>query len=241
MGLVQLKAGWLAEADAAWREALERQTRLRDALGQALTLNQLGVLYDEHLGRAEEALGCFRQGVQCARLGDDPAVLSLLRGNAADCLRRLGRLDAARAEAWAALKDAQKVGSVAQPWARWALLESIELAAGDAVAAERARREAASAYLSWRRAGGEAGDGSGQLGVAVRQALRAGDRAQAEAVLQELAADPRLPAADRVFVRMLQVIVSGSRDRTLADTPGLHYTAAAELVLLLEGLEGDAG
>lgn len=241
VGLVQLKAGRAVEAETAWREALERQTRLHDALGQALTLNQLGVLYDEHLDRAEEALGCFRQGVQCAGHVGDPAVQSLLRGNVADCLRRLGRLDEARAEAWAVLKDALKVGSPAQPWARWALLGSIEQAAGDVVAAERARREAASAYLAWRRAGGEAGDGNGQLGAAVGQALRAGDRAQAEAVLQELAADPRLPAEDRVFVRMLQVIVSGSRDRTLADTPGLHYTAAAEVVLLLEGLEGARG
>lgn len=240
-GLVQLKAGRLAQADAAWREALERQTRLHDALGQALTLNQLGVLYDEHLGRAEDALGCFSQGAQCAGHAGNPAVLSLLRGNAADCLRRLGRLDAARSEAWAALKDALKVGSAAQPWARWALLGSIEQAAGDVGAAERARREAASAYLAWRRAGGEAGEGNGQLGAAVGQALRAGDRAQAEAVLQELAADPRLPAEDRVYVRMLQVIVSGSRDRTLADTPGLHYTAAAEVVLLLEELEGGVG
>ena len=77
--------------------------------------------------------------------------------------------------------------------------------------------------------------------MAVGQALRAGDRAQAEAVLQELAADPRLPAEDRVYVHVLQRIVSGRRDRTLADTPGLHYTAAAEVVLLLEGLEGTAG
>ncbi|WP_298232075.1 tetratricopeptide repeat protein, partial [uncultured Azohydromonas sp.] len=241
VGLVQLKAGQPVEAEAAWREALERQTRLHDALGQALTLNQLGVLYEEHLGRAEEALGCFRQGEQCAGHGGNPAVRSLLRGNAADCLRRLGRLDEARAEASAALQDAVQAGATAQPWARWALLASIEQAAGHAAAAERARREAASAYLAWRRAGGEAHDGNAQLGTAVGQALRDGDRAQAEAVLQELAADPRLPAEDRVYVRMLQVIVSGSRDRTLADTPGLHYTAAAEVALLLEGLEGSAG
>jgi tetratricopeptide (TPR) repeat protein len=236
-GLVHLKAGRPTEAESAWREALALQTRLGDALGQALTLNQLGVLYDERLGRVEEALACFRQGARCAERCGDAAAQSLLRTNAADSLRRLGRWDEARAEAHRALEGAAGAGAAAQPWTIWALRSSIEQGVGDTVATAQARREAVTSYLAYRRAGGEPRDGHGRLGDAVGQALRAGDRAQAEAVLQALAADPALPAQDRVFVRRLQVIVSGSRDPTLADAPELPCTAAAEIVLLLEGLE----
>jgi hypothetical protein len=39
------------------------------------------------------------------------------------------------------------------------------------------------------------------------------------------------------FVRALQAIVGGSRDRALADAPGLDYTMAAEILLLIETLE----
>jgi tetratricopeptide (TPR) repeat protein len=233
---VHLQAGRPAQAESAWREALAVQTRLGDALGQALTLNQLRVLYDERLGRVEEALACFRQGAHCGERCGDAAAQCLLRTNAADSLRRLGRWDEARAEARRALDCAAGAGAAAQPWTVWALLSSIEKGAGDAGAAAQARREAVMGCLAYRRAGGEPRDGHGRLGAAVGQALRAGDRAQAEAVLQALAADPGLPAEDRVFVRRLQVIVSGSRDPTLADAPELPCTGVAEIVLLLEGL-----
>lgn len=37
--------------------------------------------------------------------------------------------------------------------------------------------------------------------------------------------------------RPLQAIVAGSRDRSLADAPDLHYTMAAEILWLIEALE----
>ena len=39
------------------------------------------------------------------------------------------------------------------------------------------------------------------------------------------------------FIRALQAIVAGSRDRTLADDPDLDYGMAAEILLLIETLE----
>jgi hypothetical protein len=39
------------------------------------------------------------------------------------------------------------------------------------------------------------------------------------------------------FIRTLQAIVAGSRDRSLADDPELHYTQYAEIVLLLDTLD----
>ena len=68
------------------------------------------------------------------------------------------------------------------------------------------------------------------------QPLLAGDPAQAASLLQQLAANPDaawlLP-----FIGALQAIVTGSRDRSLADAPGLNYTMAAEILLLIETLE----
>ena len=69
------------------------------------------------------------------------------------------------------------------------------------------------------------------------QHLLAGDPAAAASLLAELAADPDLPSYFRTFIQALQAIVAGSRDRTLADAPDLHYSMAAEILFLLETLE----
>jgi hypothetical protein len=91
-------------------------------------------------------------------------------------------------------------------------------------------------YLAYRRDGGENHSGSGRLALTVTQSLRAGTPAQASTLLQQLAADPEV-AHLHPFVQALQSIIAGSRDRRLADTPGLHYTMAAEILLLIETLE----
>jgi hypothetical protein len=70
----------------------------------------------------------------------------------------------------------------------------------------------------------------------VTQSLLAGDPAQAASLLQQLAANPDV-AWLLPFIRALQAIVAGSRDRTLADAPELHYTMAAEILFLIETLE----
>ena len=68
------------------------------------------------------------------------------------------------------------------------------------------------------------------------QSLRSGDPAKAASLLQQLAADPNaawlLP-----FIRALQAIVAGSRDRALAAAPELDFLMAAEILFLIETLE----
>jgi hypothetical protein len=54
--------------------------------------------------------------------------------------------------------------------------------------------------------------------------------------LNELANDPKA-ASLLPFIRALQTIVAGKRDRSLADAPDLNYVMAAEILLLLETLE----
>ena len=69
------------------------------------------------------------------------------------------------------------------------------------------------------------------------QSLLAGDPAAAASLLQQLAADSEAAVAQSPFIRALQAIVAGSRDRTLADAPDLDYTMAAEILFLIETLE----
>ena len=54
--------------------------------------------------------------------------------------------------------------------------------------------------------------------------------------LQQLAADPDA-AWLLTFIRALQAIVAGRRDRTLADALDLTYDMAAEILFLIETLE----
>ncbi len=44
-------------------------------------------------------------------------------------------------------------------------------------------------------------------------------------------------ADDLAFIHALQFILNGSRDRSLAAAPDLHYTMAAEILFLIEKLE----
>ena len=88
-----------------------------------------------------------------------------------------------------------------------------------------------------RRDGGENHGGDGRLALAVRQALQAEQTAELTAALQQLTGSPQIDARTRCFIDALLAIAAGSRDRRLAEAPGLFYTSAAEILLLLEALE----
>jgi len=101
--------------------------------------------------------------------------------------------------------------------------------------AEEARGKAVASYLAYRRDGGEYHAPAGRLFHAVTQALQARQRGVAERVIAEYRErwkDNENPEADA-----LQVIVAGSRDRSLASAPELSYTMAAEILFLIETLE----
>ena len=102
-----------------------------------------------------------------------------------------------------------------------------------------ARGKAVACYLAYRRDGGENHSGPGRLALAVTQTLLSGDPALAASRLQQQL--PRFEAAGfGGFIRALQAIVSGSRDRRLAEAPDLDYTMAAEILMLIETLERPA-
>jgi hypothetical protein len=59
-------------------------------------------------------------------------------------------------------------------------------------------------------------------------------------ILKTKLTDPSI-AELHPFLTVLQAITAGSRDRSLAEEPGLSYTEAAEVLLLIEALEAVAG
>ena len=235
-GMVYQKSGQPEAAEGSYRKSLVIKVRLGNVAGQASTLNQLGNLYDDALGRPEEAVAFYRQAADKYVVTGDTANEGRARNNLGNTLRKLRRHDEARQEIHRAIECDAQFGNASEPWKTWNILADIETDAGNPAAAAEARRKAIAGYLAYRRDGGENHDGPGRLSLAVTQPLLAGDPAQAASLLQQLAANPDaawlLP-----FIGALQAIVTGSRDRSLADAPGLNYTMAAEILLLIETLE----
>jgi tetratricopeptide (TPR) repeat protein len=208
-----------------------------DKAGQADTLLQLGNLYDDVLKRPELAVTCCRQA---AEIYADPAIgdlakEGLARSNLADTLRRLFRLDEARHAIERAIACKAMFGNEAEPWKTLMILCAIEQDDCNPAAAAKARSLGIAAFLAYRREGGENLDSAGRLALAVRNELEI-DATAASSLLQQMAADPGW-AEHLPFLRALQAITAGSRDHTLADDSALHYSQAAEVLLLIEALE----
>jgi tetratricopeptide (TPR) repeat protein len=234
-GMVYQEAGNAQAAEDAYRKSLAIEVRLGNVAGQAGTLAQLGTLYDNAMGRTEEAVAFLRQAVDKSVKINDVAHEGRQRSNLAIRLRKLRRLDEARQEIHRAIECGAQFGHASQPWTTWSILADIETDAGNAAAAE-ARRRAIACYLAYRRDGGENHYADGRLALAVTQALSADHADQAASLLQKIAARPDA-ASLHPFIRALQAIVAGSRDRALADDPGLDHTMAAEILFLIETLE----
>jgi tetratricopeptide (TPR) repeat protein len=237
IGIVHEEAGQPEAAEDAYRASLAITVQLGDVAGQATTLNQLGNLYDDHLGCTEEAAAFLRQAADKNVQLCDVAGEGRARSNLAIRLRKLRRLDQARQEIGRAIECDKQSGHASQPWKSWAILAGIETDDGNATAAAQAKHKALECFLAYRRDGGENHDGSGRLVFAMTEQLRAGGPAAAASFLQQLAATPDVPAPFRPFIHALQAILAGSRDRNLANAPDLDYSMAAEIILLIEALE----
>ncbi len=233
-GIAYEKSGRPEAAEDAYRESLKIEVRLGDRAGQAGTLNQLGNLYNDVLDRPEESVAFYRQAADLFGELGDLANEGGARNNLADSLRRLGRLAEARREVERAIECKAPFGHAAEPWKTWSILADIETADRHPEAAAAARTRARAAYLDYRRDGGENHSPAGRLALAVTERLSAGDPAAARSLLRQTAVDPGWQTdEDRAFIHSLDAIAAGSRDPALADTPGLTYDLAAEVLLLL--------
>ena len=210
--------------------------RLGDVAGQAITLGQLGNLYGDVLDRPEDAAAFYQQAADKSVEIGDVAKEGLRRSNLAMTLRKLRRLDEARQEIRRAIECKARFGHASEPWKTWGVLADIETDAGNPAAAAEANRKAIAGYLAYRRDGGENHSGAGRLVFDVTQSLLAGDPASAASLLQQQAPDWEA-AGFGGFIRALQAIDAGNRDRTLADAPDFPYDVAAEILFLIEMLE----
>ncbi len=239
-GMVYQEAGQPEAAEDAYRRSLAIVVQLGNVAGQASTLGQLGNLYADLLGRSEEAAAFYQQAMDKHIEIGDMANEGRNRSNLGKTLHKLRRFDEARQEIRRGLECVTQFGHSGEPWRAWHILVEIETDAGNPGAAAEAKGKAVECYLAYRRDGGENHDADGRIALAVTQSLLVGNAAEAGTLLQQVAADPDaawlLP-----FIRALQAVVGGSRDRSLADDAGLDYTMAAEIVVLIETLEEREG
>jgi tetratricopeptide (TPR) repeat protein len=239
-GIVYERTGQQEAAEDAFRQSLAIKVQLGDVAGQASTLHELGNLYIFVLDRPEDAVNFYRQAADKFVEGGNVAKEGGTRSNLAYTLRKLGRLDEARHQIRRAIACFAQLGHDSEPWKNWTTLAAIETDTGNAAAAAEAKGKAIASYLAYRRDGGENHHPDGRISLAVTQALRNSEPAQASTLLQQLASDPE--AAQLLpFIGALQAVVAGSRDPALADQPDLHCTMAAEILVLIESLGGDQG
>jgi len=236
IGMVHQESGRPDAAEAAYRKALKIKVRLSDVAGQADTLVQLGNLYDGVLQRPEEAVAFTRQAADKYVEIGDVAGEGLVRNNLAETLRKLRRLDEARREIQRAIECKAAFGHAARPWTSWAILAAIETDAGNLSAAAEAKRQAITAYLAYRRDGGENQFGAGRLCLAITQALLAD---QPDAAVDQLRQEAARYEASGYggYIHALQSLVAGQRDPALAAALGLTYDMSAEILFLIETLE----
>jgi tetratricopeptide (TPR) repeat protein len=226
-------------AEEAYRKSLAISVQLGDVAGQVNALNQFGNLYED-MGRNEEAADFYHQTAEkCVEI-HDVSKEGGARNNLGNTLRKLRRLDEARQEIRRAINCKAQFGHAAHPWTSWSILAKVETDAGNPTAAAEAKRKAIACYLAYRRDGGENHSGLGRLVFAVTQSLLAGKPAEAASLCQSEVADYEAIGYGG-FIRALQAIVAGSRDRTLADAPDLDYGMAAEILFLIETLEKAEG
>ena len=236
-GVVHQEAGQWEAAEESYQRSLEIAIRLGNVAAQASTLGQLGTLYDQSLDRPDEAQRFLRQAIDKYTEIGDLAREGRQRCNLAVVLTKLRRLDEARQEIRRAIECTAPFGHASEPWSAWAIAAEIETRAGDATAATEAKRKSIEHYLAYRRDGGENHEPEGRISLAVTQALLSGDPEAALSLLQQIATDPNLPTWLAPFVRALRSVVTGDRDRKIAETPDLDYTMAAEILFLIETLE----
>ena len=183
-------------------------------------------MYHDVLEPPEEAAAFYRQAVDKYVEKRDGGRRQARRA-ISQTVRELRRLDKARQEILRAIECNAQFGHASEPWKRWSILAGIETDAGNSTAAAAAKRKAIACYIAYRRDGGENHYADGRIGLAVTHISSQRPDA-ATSLLAQLAALLDWPSRFRTFIQALQAIVAGGRDRTLADTPDLHYTMAAK-------------
>ena len=222
------------EAEKAYQQSISINNQKGNKVGEAENLSELGNLYN-YWGRSEQALIYDRRGADIYENLGHFLQEGVARNNVADTLIKLSRYDEAREELLLAIKCQQGFGHLGKPWNTWSTLHSLEKISGNLQAASDAWQKALLAYLAYRRDGGENHDGSDRLALAVGVAIQKDNTSQIEQMIEQLS--ERVDWQEhKNFLQKLQAILGGERDLALAEDEGLHFSAAAELIVLLESL-----
>jgi len=240
MGMVHEKAHRFEAAEQAYRQALSIDVQQNNQAGEAGSLLQLSNLYDK-MGRIEESAIFIRQAADKYVEIKDMAKEGVARNNLADTLIKLKRYDDARQEILRAIECMKPYGHAAQPWKSWTILCDLEQEDGNPEAAAQAREQAIQLYLAYRRDGGENHDPGGRLCAWFEKALKEQEPEEIKKQLAAYANDPKILSSLKPLIPKLQDILDGSRDPGLAADPELDYDDAAEILFLLEKMNGSGG
>ena len=234
IGIVHQRAGNYPAAENAYRDSLAIKIREKDKAGEASSLNQLGNLYDDNMGRVEDAVQVYERAVGIYTELKDLRCESLVRNNLAQCLLQLRRPTEARTQLLRVIECDSNFGHATQPWIAWNTFCNLETSEGNPSAATAARQKAMLAYAAYRKDGGGSQSNRFNLVVATAQVLQADE--VGELLLQfEGALLQELPVSVKALLRALIALLRGQRDPALADDPELHYMDAVDLKLMFFG------
>ncbi len=239
-GMVYERMQAWVPAEEGYRESLRIRTALGDKSGVAATLTQLGNLFQAQ-GRWEAAVAHYRKAAELHVRLKDQANEGKDRNNLADTLVELGRLGEAREEILRAIECLEPFGHAATPWTTYQILATIETAEGHPDAAAEAGLQARTLFAQYRRDGGENHNPGAKWCQAVAAALQQGAGQSMREALEQKAQNPKLQPYLRSLIPVLLAILSGHREPSLADTPGLDWDDAVEVALLLAQLGGGGG
>ncbi len=138
-----------------------------------------------------------------------------------------------------AIECKQNLGHAGTVWNAFNILCRIEEADGNHEAARAAWAQARDAYLAYRRQGGYPSAGGNAslvehvVGLIAQQKVE-----EIEPYFNELASEPNASDTRKEIMQAIIAILNGSREKALGDDPALYYADAAEVLFLIQRLEG---
>jgi len=233
-GIAHRMLGSIDAAESAFRESLAISVQLDDSGAQAAAFNELGSLFIELPSRRTEAVTFFQSAANIYATLGEASLEGRTRYNLANSLFRLGLFAFAKDEALTALECKLTQGRGGSIWNTWNLLSEIYRRLDDEKEASNASRMARDSYLDYRRTGGAILHEDGHIVHAISELLHQSLLPDADDLLDKLEADYYVQFY--ALIGVLRSILAGSRKLILADAPGLTYSMAAEIQLLLETL-----
>lgn len=234
IGRVRQEAGNDEAAEEAYRKSLGILIKSNHKVGQAMSLGQLGNLYDACLNRREEAVLFYREAadifVELGDLKNEGAV----RNNIAQSLIKLHCYDDARVEIERAIECNKPFGHAAQPWTAFGILHQIETDTGHPAEAQSAWQQARDAYLAYREQGGYPQSVAGKLADTALGMLAGGKDDEAIELLHTLIEATDAPASIQLLATEMLAVLRGEGDSSRADNIALDYAATAELLFFME-------